>query len=268
MSLLPTQKVNSLAVPSWLLCAWSIWFYTPHASHSICFGIDNSEIRRQNLWKYIVNCEVPWSVSFQRNHWITGNPEWINGKSLHPVSSDIYFYTKTHAKHIAPGHVTPVGCCFHIHTHTHTSELIVRIDFFKNQRRRGDVTVLYHACVCVCDMRMCPSQQFAQFIQTAALYQRVCGGAPAAWCWAKSSSRLMWVTPAATGLRFIYLGKETGTQETQEDSDLTLKAANITENIKLLCYFSVFKWKLDDLSSHAFYPDTSLSVLCCPGFLC
>lgn len=114
--------------------------------------------------------------------------------------------------------------------------------------------------VCVCDMRMCPSQQFAQFIQTAALYQRVCGGAPAAWCWAKSSSRLMWVTPAATGLRFIYLGKETGTQETQEDSDLTLKAANITENIKLLCYFSVFKWKLDDLSSHAFYPDTSPSV--------
>lgn len=149
MSLLPTQKVNSLAVPSWLLCAWSIWFYTPHASHSICFGIDNSEIRRQNLWKYIVNCEVPWSVSFQRNHWITGNPEWINGKSLHPVSSDIYFYTKTHAKDIAPGHVTPVGCCFHIHTHTHTSELIVRIDFFLNQRRRGDVTVLYHACVCV-----------------------------------------------------------------------------------------------------------------------
>lgn len=37
----------------------------------------------------------------------------------------------------------------HTHTHTHTSELIVRIDFFKNQRRRGDVTVLYHACVCV-----------------------------------------------------------------------------------------------------------------------
>lgn len=154
------------------------------------------------------------------------------------------------------------------HTHTHTH---IRIDcqdrfFFKSAKKRRRHSAV--SCVCVCDMRMCPSQQFAQFIQTAALYQRVCGGAPAAWCWAKSSSRLMWVTPAATGLRFIYLGKETGTQETQEDSDLTLKAANITENIKLLCYFSVFKWKLDDLSSHAFYPDTSLSVLCCPGFLC
>lgn len=148
MSLLPTQKVNSLAVPSWLLCAWSIWFYTPHASHSICFGIDNSEIRRQNLWKYIVNCEVPWSVSFQRNHWITGNPEWINGKSLHPVSSDIYFYTKTHAKDIAPGHVTPVGCCFHIHTHTH-----IRIDcqdrfFFKSAKKRRRHSAV--SCVCVC----------------------------------------------------------------------------------------------------------------------
>lgn len=190
----------------------------------------------------------------RENHWITGNPEWINGKSLHSVSSDIYFYAKT--RMCQRSRSWSCNTSQMLFPRTHHKWLSGQIK--KNQRRRGDVTVLYHACVC--DMRMCPSQQFAQFIQTAALYQRGCGGAPAAWCWAKSSSRLMWVTPAATGLRFIYLGKETGTQETQQDSDLTLEAANITENIKLLCHFSVFKWKLDDLSSHACYPDTSLSV--------
>lgn len=43
----------------------------------------------------------------------------------------------------------------------------------------------------------------------------------------------MWVAPAATGLRFIYLGTEAGTQETQQESDVALEAADITGNIKL-----------------------------------
>lgn len=67
----------------------------------------------------------------------------------------------------------------------------------------------------------------------------------------------MWVAPAATGLRFIYLGMEAGTQETQQDSDLMLEAADITGNIKLL--FSSSKWKLDHLHSHAFTLTLSLS---------
>lgn len=86
----------------------------------------------------------------------------------------------------------------------------------------------------------------------AALCQWVCGGAPAAWCWARGISGLMWVAPAATGLRFIYLGMEAGTQETQQDSNLALEAADITGNIKLLCHISSLKWKLDHLHSHAF----------------
>lgn len=96
------------------------------------------------------------------------------------------------------------------------------------------------------------SQQFAQCTPTAALCQWVCGEAPAAWCWAKGSSGLMWVAPAATGLRFIYLGTEAGTQETQQDSDLALEAADIAGNIKLLCHISNLKWKLDHLHSYAF----------------
>lgn len=68
------------------------------------------------------------------------------------------------------------------------------------------------------NMSMSPSQH------TPALCQWVCGGAPAAWCWAKGSSELMWVAPAATGLRFIYLGIEAGTQETQQDSDLCVRS--------------------------------------------
>lgn len=75
---------------------------------------------------------------------------------------------------------------------------------------------------CLSDVRVSPSQQFAQRTLTAALCQWVCGAAPAAWCWAKGSSGLMWVAPAATSLRFIYLGMEAGTQETQQDSDLAL----------------------------------------------
>lgn len=63
---------------------------------------------------------------------------------------------------------------------------------------------------------------------------RLCGGAPAAWCRAKGSSRLMWVTPAATGLWFISLGMETRTLQSLQDSQLVLKAVDITENIKLL----------------------------------
>lgn len=55
----------------------------------------------------------------------------------------------------------------------------------------------------------------------------------------------MWVTPAATGLRFIYLGMEAGTQETLQDSDFVLEAADITGNIKLLCHICSLKWKLD-----------------------
>ena len=62
----------------------------------------------------------------------------------------------------------------------------------------------------------------------------------------------MWVAPTATGLRFIYLGMEAGTQETQQDSNLALEAADIAGNIKLLCHISNLKWKLDHLHSHAF----------------
>ena len=62
----------------------------------------------------------------------------------------------------------------------------------------------------------------------------------------------MWVAPAATGLRFIYLGMEAGTQETQQDSEVALEAADITGHIKLLCCISSLKWKLDHLHSHAF----------------
>lgn len=100
------------------------------------------------------------------------------------------------------------------------------------------------------DMKMSPRQGFAQ--RMTALCQWLCGGAPAAWCWANSSSGLMWVAPAATGLRFIYLGMEAGTQETQQDSKLALEAADITGNIKLLCRIRSLKWKLDHLHSHAF----------------
>lgn len=100
------------------------------------------------------------------------------------------------------------------------------------------------------DMRMPVSQQFAQCTPTAALCQWVCGEAPTAWCWAKGSSGQMWVAPAATGLRFIYLGTEASTQETQQD--LALEAADIIGKIKLLCHISNLKWKLDPLHSHAF----------------
>lgn len=82
------------------------------------------------------------------------------------------------------------------------------------------------------DMRMSPSQQFSQCTHTAALCQWIFSRAPTAWCWAKGSSGLMWVAPASTGLRFIYLGMEAGTQETQQDSDIALEAADITGNIK------------------------------------
>ena len=54
----------------------------------------------------------------------------------------------------------------------------------------------------------------------------------------KAALGLMWVTPAATGLRFVYLGMEAGTQETQQESNTELEAADITGNIKLLCYIS------------------------------
>lgn len=58
--------------------------------------------------------------------------------------------------------------------------------------------------------------------------------------------------PAATGLRFIYLGTEAGTQETRQDSLPALEAADITGNIKLVCHVRGLKWKLDPLHSHAF----------------
>lgn len=86
------------------------------------------------------------------------------------------------------------------------------------------------------DMRVFPSQELAQYM--AALCPRLCGGAPAAWCWAKGSSGLMWVTPVTSGLRFIYLGMETSIQQTQQDSELSLEAADITGNIKLLSHSS------------------------------
>lgn len=47
---------------------------------------------------------------------------------------------------------------------------------------------------------------------------RLCGGAPAAWCLAKGSGGLMWVTPAAAGLWFISLGMETRTLHCLQDS--------------------------------------------------
>lgn len=80
----------------------------------------------------------------------------------------------------------------------------------------------------------------------------LCGGAPAAWCQAKGSSRLMWVTPAATGLWFISLGMETRTLQSLQDSQLALEAVDITENIKLLYRADGLKWKLECLFSHAF----------------
>lgn len=85
-------------------------------------------------------------------------------------------------------------------------------------------------------MTLFQSQEFAQYM--AALCLQLCGGAPAAWCWAKGSSELTRVTPAASGLRFIYLGMETSIQQTQQDSELALEAADITGNIKLLCHTS------------------------------
>lgn len=80
----------------------------------------------------------------------------------------------------------------------------------------------------------------------------LCGGAPAAWCQAKGSSRLMWVTPAATGLWFISLGMESRTLQSLQNSQLALGAADITENIKLLCRAHGLKWKLECLLSPAF----------------
>lgn len=77
---------------------------------------------------------------------------------------------------------------------------------------------------------------FARVLHNAWLLHcsRLCGGAPAAWCRAKGSGRLMWVTPAATGLWFISLGMETRTLQSLQDSQLALEAVDITENIKLL----------------------------------
>lgn len=102
------------------------------------------------------------------------------------------------------------------------------------------------------DLGMSPSRPFSQYTRMAAVCQWVCGGAPGAWCRAKGSSGLMRVAPAATGLRFIYLGTGAGTQETQQASDLALEAADITGNIKLPYHVSSFKWKLHNLRSHAF----------------
>lgn len=81
---------------------------------------------------------------------------------------------------------------------------------------------------------------------------RLCGGTPAAWCWAKGSGRLMWVTPAATGLWFISLGMETRTLQSLRDSQLLLGAVDITENIKLLYHAYGLKWRLECLLSHAY----------------
>lgn len=50
----------------------------------------------------------------------------------------------------------------------------------------------------------------------AALCQWLCGGIPAAWCWAKGSSRLMWVVRATTNLWFIYLGMKASIRETKQ----------------------------------------------------
>lgn len=83
---------------------------------------------------------------------------------------------------------------------------------------------------------------------------RLCGGAPAAWCLAKGSGGLMWVTPAAAGLWFISLGMETRTLHCLQDSQLALEAVDITENIKLLYRASGLKWKLECLRSHAYAP--------------
>lgn len=94
----------------------------------------------------------------------------------------------------------------------------------------------------------------ARILQNAWLLHcsRLCGGAPAAWCQAKGSSRLMWVTPAASGLWFISLGMETRTLQSLHNSQLALGAADITENIKLLCRAHGLKWKLEFLLSPAF----------------
>lgn len=127
---------------------------------------------------------------------------------------------------------------------------------FINPKPYYPVSAYKSSTSCLFDMRTSPSQQFAQHTRTAAPCQWVCGGAPAAWCWAKGSSRLMRVAPAATGLRFIYLGTKAVTQETQQDSNLTLEAADITGNIKLLCHISSLKMENGSPPFSCFHPDT------------
>lgn len=107
---------------------------------------------------------------------------------------------------------------------------------------------------------MFPSHQFAQCTHMAGLCQFSCGEAPAAWCGAKRNHGLMWVAPAATDSRFIYLGTDAGTRENQQECSIALEAADITRNIKLPCHISSLKWKLDHLHSHAFTPTVSIVV--------